>query len=158
LSPNLFVHCLIFVSLLSGTRRLNCFRPPGLKIAVPKPPPAENLTNIPCKTKAATPSPSRFSPNPVVLCLIVMFSGISTAQIVRFRPPGRKMKAIPPPNKIVDFPSWTPSHCAFPRPSEPTPRRTLIDCYVFDASNRVERSNLSAQLHFNDALKPPRQL
>jgi hypothetical protein len=33
------------VLLLSGTRRLDCLRPPGLKIAVLKPPPAENSTN-----------------------------------------------------------------------------------------------------------------
>ncbi len=83
LSPNPFVHCLIFVSLLSGTRRLDCFRPPGLKIAVPSPPLlAENSTNIPCKTETTTPSPSRFSSNPVVLRFIVTFSGISTGQIV----------------------------------------------------------------------------
>jgi len=42
LSPNPFVNCLIVMLLLSGTRRLDCFRLPGLKIAVPKPPPAEN--------------------------------------------------------------------------------------------------------------------
>jgi hypothetical protein len=35
LRPNLFVHCLIVVLLLSGTRRLDCIRPLGLKIAVP---------------------------------------------------------------------------------------------------------------------------
>jgi hypothetical protein len=35
LRPNPFVHCLIVVLLLSGTRRLDCIRPPGLKISVP---------------------------------------------------------------------------------------------------------------------------
>ena len=72
--------------------------------------------------------------------------------------PGWNMKAIPPPPTTTDFvhfPSWTPSHCAFPRPSEPTPWRTLINCHVFEASNWVERSNSSTQLQFNDALKPP---
>jgi hypothetical protein len=63
----------------------------------------------------------------------------------------------PPTRNIVDFPSWTPSHCAFPRPSEPTPRRTLINSHVFEASNQVERSNSSAQSQFNDALNPPRR-
>jgi hypothetical protein len=43
LSPNPFVHCLIVVLLLTGTRRLDCFRPPGLKIAVPKPPPGRKF-------------------------------------------------------------------------------------------------------------------
>ena len=46
---------------------------------------------------------------------------------------------------------------AFPLPSEPTPRRTLVYCRIFEASDRAERSNSSAQLHFNDALKPPRR-
>jgi hypothetical protein len=65
-------------------------------------------TKSPHKTKVATPSPGRFSPNPVVLRLIVMFSVIVTGRIVRFRQPGRKMKAIPPPlppTNNADFPS-----------------------------------------------------
>ena len=68
-------------------------------------PPGRKFDKHPRKTEAATPSPSHFSPNPVVLRLIVMFSGISTGQIVRFRPPGRKMKAIPPPppNEYCQF-------------------------------------------------------
>ena len=45
----------------------------------------------------------------------------------------------PPTTNIVDFPYWTPIYCAFPRPSQPTPRRTLIDCHVFEASNWAER-------------------
>ena len=85
--------------------------------------------------------PGRFSPHPVVLHLIVMLYAILTGRIVRFRPPNQKMKATPPPpppTNIADFPSWTPSHCAFPRPSEPTPRRTLIDCHVFEARNQED--------------------
>ena len=50
---------------------------------------------------------------------------------------------------------YTLSHCAFPRPSEPTPRRTLVYCRIFEASDRAERSNSSAQSQFNGALKPP---
>ncbi len=45
-------------------------------------------TKSPHKTEAATPSPGGFSPNPVVLRLIVMFSAIVTGRIVRFRQPG----------------------------------------------------------------------
>ena len=70
-------------------------------------PPPKNLTKIPLENEAATPSPGRFSPNPVVLRLIVMFSAIEIGSIVQFRPSGRKMKAIPPPpptTNIVDFP------------------------------------------------------
>ena len=54
---------------------------------------------------------------------------------------------------IVDFPSWKPSRCAFPRPSEPTPPCTLIDCHVFEANDRAERSNLSSRSQFNDTSK-----
>ena len=66
-------------------------------------------TKSPHITKAAMPSPSRFSPaSPVYLHLIVMFSAIVTGQIVPLRQPGQKMKAIPPPlppKNIADFPS-----------------------------------------------------
>ena len=68
------------------------------------------------------------------------------------------MKAItspPPPTNIVDFPSWKPSRCAFPRPYKPTPRRTLIDCHVFEARDWADRSNLSTRSQFNEALNPP---
>ena len=62
------------------------------------PPPCRKIRQkSPSKNEVATPSPGRFSPNPVVLRLIVMLSAIATGRIVRFRPPGRKMKAIPPP-------------------------------------------------------------
>ena len=87
-----------------------------------------------------------------------MLSVLETGWIVRFRPPGRKMKAShhpPPPTNIVDFPSWKPSRCAFPRPYEPTPRRTLIDCHVFEARDWADRSNSSTQSQFNEALNPP---
>ncbi len=114
----------------------------------------------PSKNEGATPSPGHFGPIPIVLRLIVMFSAILTGRIVRFRQPGRKMKAIPPPlppKNIADFPSCTPSNRTFPRPSEPTPRRTLVYCHIFEARDRAERLNLSARWQFNDALKPPRR-
>jgi len=79
--------------------RTACYYPPPKKKINPK---------SPLKNEAATPCPGRFSPNPVVLHLIVKFSAILTGRIVRFRPPGRKMKAIPPPpppTNIADFPS-----------------------------------------------------
>ncbi len=69
----------------------------------PPPPPRRKINQkSPSKNKGATPSPSRFSPNPVVLHLIVMFSAIVTGRIVQFRPPGRKNEGdpiIPPPPK-----------------------------------------------------------
>jgi len=56
------------------------------------PPPHQKINpKSPSKNKGATPSPGRFSPNPVVLRLIVVFSAIVTGWIVRFRPPGQKM-------------------------------------------------------------------
>jgi hypothetical protein len=58
------------------------------------------------KTEAATSSPGRFSPNPVVLRLIVMFSVIVTGRIVRFRQPGRKNEGdptTPPHNEYCRF-------------------------------------------------------
>jgi hypothetical protein len=116
------------------------------------------LLQNPLENEAATPSPGCFSPNPVILCLVIMFFTIATGRIVQLRPPGQKMKAIPsatPTTNIVDFPLSTPSHCAFPRPSEPTPQRTLIDRHVFEASNRMEQSNSSTQSQFSDALNPP---
>ena len=69
--------------------------PPGRKIN------QKSLYN----NKAPTPSPGRFSPNPIVLHLLVMFSAIATGWIIRFRPPGRKMKAIPPhpPEQILSI-------------------------------------------------------
>ena len=71
-------------------------RPPRQNYVLPHP--AEKLIQNPLKkNEAATPSPGRFSPNPIVLRLIVKFSVIFIGRIVRFRPLGRKMKAVPPP-------------------------------------------------------------
>ena len=88
------------------------------ELCVTTPPPCRKINpKSPLKNEEATPCPGRFSPNPIVLRLIVKFSAILTGRIVQFRPPGRKMKAIPPPpppTNIADFPSWTPSHCALP--------------------------------------------
>ncbi len=67
------------------------------------PPPANPKS--PSKNEGATPSPGHFGPIPVVLRLIVMLSTIATGRIVQFRPPGRKMKAIPshPPSEYCRF-------------------------------------------------------
>jgi len=84
----------------------------GMRLVQPRPncvlpPPAEKLIQNPLrKTKLPRHPPAVSAQNPVVLRLIVMFSVIVTGRIVRFRPPGQKMKAIPPPpTNIVDFPS-----------------------------------------------------
>jgi hypothetical protein len=73
------------------------------ELCVTTPPPRRKINpKSPKKNKGATPSPGRFSPNPVVQRLIVMFYAIETGRIVRFRPPGRKMKTIlPPPQQIL---------------------------------------------------------
>jgi hypothetical protein len=76
----------------------------------------------PPKSKAATPSPGRFSQNPSVLRLINMFSVLATGQSVRIRPPGRKMKAIssPPLQRISSiFP--LENGAAAPPPDRPSP-------------------------------------
>jgi hypothetical protein len=70
--------------------------------------PTGKKSEIPFENEAATPCPGRFSPNPVVLRLIDKFSAILTGLIVQFRPPGQKMKTIPPPpppTNIADFSS-----------------------------------------------------
>jgi hypothetical protein len=65
-------------------------RPPRQNYVLPHP--AEKLIQNPLKkNEAATPSPRRLSPNPVVLRLNVMLSVLATGRSVRFRPPGRKM-------------------------------------------------------------------
>ena len=68
----------------------------GRTVCYPSPPPKNN-SKFPLKNEAATTCPGHFSPNPVVLRLIVMFSAIVTWRIVRFRQPSQKLKAIPPP-------------------------------------------------------------
>jgi len=69
------------------------------------PPHPHRKTNpkSPSKNEGTTPSPGRFSPNPVVLRLIVMFSVIVTGRIDRFKPPSQKMKAIPPPPPLNEY-------------------------------------------------------
>lgn len=79
--------------------------------------------------------PQSFQPKPEVLYLIFMFSALATGRSDRIRPPGRKMKAIPPappPNKNGNFLYKIWSHCNFPRPSEPTPWHTLVYCHIFE--------------------------
>jgi hypothetical protein len=80
------------------------------ELCVTTPPPRRIINpKSPSKNEGATPSPGRLSPNPVVLRLIVMFYAIVTGRIVRFRPPGRKMKAIPPPSFPLERRATVPS-------------------------------------------------
>ena len=107
-SPRPRVRSLIVVSLRSLTGRCGLICPPDRKLRPLSYPPRRKIRpRSPSKNEAATPSPGRFSPNPVALRWIVMFSTVVTGGIVRFRQPGRKMKAIPPPlppMNIADFP------------------------------------------------------
>ena len=52
------------------------------ELCVTPPPRRKIIPKSPSKNEGATPSPGRFSPNPVVLRLIVMFSAIVTGRIV----------------------------------------------------------------------------
>jgi len=118
------------------------------------PPPAEKLIQNPLrKTK-----PPRYPP---AVSAQTPSSCIWLSCFPRFRPGGsfdldrlvekwRRSHHPPSTTNIVDFPTWTPSQCAFPRPSEPTPRRTLINCHVFEARDRAEQSNSSSWSQFND--------
>jgi hypothetical protein len=49
------------------------------------------------------------------------------------------------------------SRHAIPRPFQPPPPRTLVDCGVVDVVDQAVRSNLPARLQFIEALKPTRQ-
>jgi hypothetical protein len=159
--PHPRVCSLIVVSLRSATGRCGLIRPPYPKLQpLSYPPPAKKLDQNPLQKTKPPRHPQAVSAQTLSLRLIVMFSAVVTGRIIQFRQPSRKMKAIPPPlppTNIADFPSLTTSHCAFPRPSEPTPRRTLVDCHVFEARDQEDRSNLSTWLQFNEALKPPRR-
>ena len=101
-SPRPRVHSLIVVFYWIGTSWCRLIRPPGRKLRpISYPSPAQKIRQkSPSKNNATTSSPGRFSPNPVVLRLIVMLSVLETGRSVRFRPTGRKMKAIPPPLSI----------------------------------------------------------
>jgi hypothetical protein len=126
------------------------------------PPPRRKINQkSPSKNEGATPPPGRFSPNPVVLRLIVMFSAIVTGRILRFRPPGRKMKAIPQPppspNEYCRFFLLNAEPLCLP-PSVRAHNPAHTDyCHVFEARDRAEQSNSSARWQFNDALNPPRR-
>ncbi len=61
------------------------------------PPPLKKASKIPFKKRSRHAIPRPFQPKPRLLRLIVMSSAVATRRIVRFRPPGQKMKAIPPP-------------------------------------------------------------
>ncbi len=58
------------------------------ELCVTPPPRQKNNPKSPLKNEAATPCSGRFSPNPVVLRLIIMFSAIATGRIIQFRLPG----------------------------------------------------------------------
>ena len=97
---------------------------------------------FPQKKEAATPSPSRFSPNPVVLRLIVMCIVIATGRIVRFRPPGRKMKAIPPPPQRILLIFHLEHRATAPSPGRPSPRpgaHLLIVVFLRLATGQSDR-------------------
>ena len=108
-------------------------------------PPPLSQKNVPnCLKKCSRhASPNRFSPNPSALCLIVILATLATG-----------LSNQVPPTKI-QCSLLKKSRCAFPRPSKPTPRCTLVYCHIFEASDWAEQSKSSARLQFNDALNPP---
>ena len=106
LSPRTLINC----GVLRWHRLVRSYLPARSQIATSIQPPPRRKINpkSSSKNEGSTQSPGRFSPNPVVLRLIVMFSAIVTGRLVRFRPPGRKMKAIPQPppqTNIANFSS-----------------------------------------------------
>ena len=161
-SPRPRVPLLIVVSLRSATGRCGLIRTPDRKLrplSYPPPPP-KNSTKIPLKKQSRHAIPRPFQPKPrrpTFDCHVVRAGDRVDCSISTARSKNEGITSPPPPTNIVDFPFWKPSRCAFPRPYEPTPRRTLIDCHVFEARDRADRSNSSIWLQFNEALKPPRR-
>jgi hypothetical protein len=106
--------------LVAASKRMQAegmtLRAAASELHVTPPPRQKNIEN-----EAATPSPGRFSPNPIILRLIVMLSALATGWSVRFRPPGQKMKGSqpPPPTNIVEFP--LERQAAVPSPVYPSP-------------------------------------
>ena len=60
--------------------RSNSYTRSIIATSILPPPQPKILSKIPSKSVAATPSPSRFSPNPSVLCLIVIFNTLATGR------------------------------------------------------------------------------
>ena len=106
-SPRPRVCSLIVVLLRLATGWRSLIRPLGCKLRpLSYAPSPKILSKIPFKKRSHHAIPGRFSPNPVVLRLIVMFSAVVTGRIIQFRQPGRKMIPPPlPPMNIADFPS-----------------------------------------------------
>ena len=96
LPPGTLVDCgvvevgnlVVRANLTAQRQHDSCYLPPSN----PK-----KLSQISSKSVAATPSPSRFSPNPYVLCLVVILATLVTGRSDQILLPGCKMKVIPPP-------------------------------------------------------------
>ncbi len=139
-------------------------RPPGRKLRpISYPSPAQKIRQkSPSKNNAATPSPGCFSPNPVVLRLIVMLSVLETGRSVRFRPLGRKMKAIPPPpppTNIVDFHLGNRAAAPFPGRFRPRQRgnllpvMSLVGGIKWNSQNRPHGAKMAPVAHPPERLK-----
>jgi hypothetical protein len=86
--------------------------------------------------EAATPSPSRFSPNQKSYIWFSCFPHWRPGGAIKFdRLVAKWMRSHqPPPNKNGNFLYKIWSHCNFPRPSEPTPWHTLVYCHIFEGN------------------------
>ena len=105
----------------------------------------------------AAPSPCRSSLRPRVRSLIAVSLRSATGRCGLIRPPGRKLQPLsyPPPAKKIDQNPLTKRRChAIPRPFQPPPTHTLIDCGVVEVGDQAVQSNSPARSQIATSILP----
>ena len=85
--PRTLIDCCVVEVGERAVRSINSSTRLQIATSILPPPGLTVNQKSPFNNEAATLSPGRFSPNPIVLRLIVMLSAIATGRIVQFRPP-----------------------------------------------------------------------
>ena len=119
------------------------------------PPPLEKSAKIPLQNEATTPSPSHSSPRPCIRLLIAVFLRLMTGRCGLILTNYDLYPTLPPPDKSTKIPFEKRRCHAIPRPIQPPPPHTLVDCGVIEVGNRVVWSNSPAQSQIKTSILPP---
>ncbi len=133
-------------------------RPVANRDLYPTPPPPKNLTKIPFEKRRCHAIPRPFQPPPP--CALVDYGVVEVGeQAVRSILPALLQIAtsiLPPPLKIsTKIPFEKRCRHAIPRPFQPPPPHTLVDCGVLRDWHRSVRSNSPARSQIATSILPP---
>ena len=158
-SPRPRIRSLIVVSLRLAAGRCGLIRPPGCILRpLSYPPPPKKSTKIPFEKRRCHAIPRPFQtppPRMLVECGVVEVGDRAVWSNSPSRSQIKTSILPPPPKKSTKIPFKKRRCHAIPRPFQPPPPRTLVDCGVVEVGGRAVRSNSPARLHITTSFLPP---